>query len=87
MPNIKPSSELRNSYNEISDFCHKYNEPIYITKNGHGDLAVMSVETYEKLVGKYELHKLINEGLEDIKNKNTSSFDDAIGRVRKSLNG
>jgi PHD/YefM family antitoxin component YafN of YafNO toxin-antitoxin module len=49
MPKIKPSSGLRNNYNEISEFCHKYNEPLYITKNGHGDLAVMIVEVYERL--------------------------------------
>ena len=33
MPNIRPSSDLRNSYNEISEFCHKYDEPVYITKS------------------------------------------------------
>ena len=53
MPNIRPSSDLRNSYNEISEFCHKYDEPVYITKNGVGDLAVMSIETYERLVGRF----------------------------------
>ena len=43
MPSIRPSSDLRNNYNEISEFCHRYNEPVYITKNGAGDLAVMSI--------------------------------------------
>ncbi|MDD2401873.1 MAG: type II toxin-antitoxin system Phd/YefM family antitoxin, partial [Clostridia bacterium] len=52
MPTIRPSSDLRNSYNEISEFCHKHKEPIYITRNGSGDLAVMSIETYERLIGK-----------------------------------
>ncbi len=32
MPSIRPSSDLRNNYSEISEFCHKYNEPVYITK-------------------------------------------------------
>ena len=41
MPSIRPSSDLRNKYVEISQFCHEYNEPVYITKNGKGDLAVM----------------------------------------------
>ncbi|NEW07626.1 antitoxin PHD [Paenibacillus sp. SYP-B3998] len=40
MPTIRPSSDLRNKYNEISEFCNKYDEPVYITKNGQGDLAV-----------------------------------------------
>jgi len=63
MPAIRSSSDLRNNYNEISDLCHRYNEPIFITKNGQGDLAVMSIETYELLVGKMELRKLLEEGL------------------------
>lgn len=62
MPTIRPSSDLRNKYAEISEFCHNNGEPVYITKNGLGDLAVMSIETYEKLVGKFELYKLLDEG-------------------------
>jgi len=85
MPLIRPSSDLRNKYNEISDLCHKYNEPVYITKNGHGDLAVMSIETYEKLVGKYELYKLIDEGLDAQKAKKVRSFKEALTDIEKEL--
>jgi prevent-host-death family protein len=63
MPTIRPSSDLRNKYSEISDFCHEHLEPIYITKNGKGDLAVLSIEAYERLVGKYELRKLLLDGI------------------------
>ena len=66
MPTIRPSADLRNRYNEISEFCHKYTEPVFITRNGSGDLAVMSIETYEMLVGKSELYKKIDEGLDDL---------------------
>lgn len=55
MPKIRSSAELRNSYNEISTFCHDYSEPVFITKNGKGDFAVMSIEAYEQLVGRFEL--------------------------------
>ena len=48
---IKASASLRNNYTEISKQCHETGEPIYITKNGEGDLVVMSIEAYEKLVG------------------------------------
>ena len=48
MPTIRSSADLRNSYNEISTLCHDYPEPVFITKNGKGDLAVMSIEAYEK---------------------------------------
>jgi prevent-host-death family protein len=48
MPQIRPITDLRNT-NEISDICHASNEPLFITKNGYGDLVVMSIETYEKI--------------------------------------
>ena len=50
MPSIRPSSDLRNNYNEISEFCNRSNEPVFITKNGYGDLVVMSIETYEEMM-------------------------------------
>ncbi|GMQ64606.1 type II toxin-antitoxin system Phd/YefM family antitoxin [Vallitalea maricola] len=85
MPTIRPSSDLRNKYNEISSFCHDNSEPVYITKNGKGDLAVLSIETYERLVGKFELKKLLNEGIEDTKNNRVLSVEDAFRRIRKGI--
>ncbi|MBR2759940.1 MAG: type II toxin-antitoxin system prevent-host-death family antitoxin [Solobacterium sp.] len=82
MPTIKSSADLRNGYNEISTFCHTYNEPVFITKNGKGDLAVMSIETYEALVGKFELYGLIKEGLDDIANGKTRPFSEAMADLR-----
>lgn len=81
MPKIRPSSDLRNKYNEISEFCHKYAEPVYITKNGKGDLAVMSIETYEKLVGQFELYKLLDEGMKDVKNNKVIPAEEAFSIV------
>ena len=85
MPNIRPSSEIRNNYNEISEFCHKFNEPVYITKNGHGDLAVLSIEAYEKLVGKFELYKLLDVGLSDIENGKTKSAKEVFAKLKASI--
>lgn len=45
---IKPSTALRNDYSSISDLAHNSEEPIYITKNGEGDLVVMSIDAFEK---------------------------------------
>jgi PHD/YefM family antitoxin component YafN of YafNO toxin-antitoxin module len=73
MPVIRKSADLRNSYSEISEFCHNYREPIFITKNGEGDIVVMSVETYEELAGKRRLSRLLQDGLDDIKKGNTLS--------------
>lgn len=48
MPQIRPITDLRNT-NEISEICHAQKEPVFITKNGYGDLVVMSMETYESM--------------------------------------
>lgn len=55
MPIIKPISDLRNKSNEISKLANDSNEPIYITKNGEGDLVVMSMAHYSKLQLKLDL--------------------------------
>ncbi|MGE5543539.1 MAG: type II toxin-antitoxin system Phd/YefM family antitoxin [Bacillota bacterium] len=85
MPKIRPSSDLRNKYNEISEFCHKYSEPVYITKNGRGDLAVMSIETFERLVGQFELYKLLDEGMDAIKNNRVLPAEDVFKQIESGL--
>lgn len=60
MPQIRPITDLRNT-NEISDLCHAKKEPIFITKNGYGDLVIMSVETYEAMLDENELDREIAE--------------------------
>jgi prevent-host-death family protein len=47
-PYIRPVSDLRNSFSDISRLVHNTNEPVYLTKNGQGDMVVMSIEAYEK---------------------------------------
>lgn len=86
MPTIRPSSDLRNNYNEICEFCHKYTEPVFITKNGTGDPAVMSIKTYELLDGKVELYKLLEEGLESDKTGKTRPMDEVFSSIREKLN-
>jgi len=85
MPAIRPSADLRNNYNEISEFCHKYPEPIFITKNGTGDLVVMSIETYELLSGRQELYSLIEQGLTQVKNGKTKPMKKSINSIRKQI--
>lgn len=60
MPQIRPITDLRNT-NEISEICHARREPIFITKNGYGDLVVMSIETYESMVEIAETDAAITE--------------------------
>lgn len=46
--NIRPSAAIRQNYNEIAEMCKKTKEPIFLTKNGEGDLVVMDIETYNR---------------------------------------
>ena len=64
MPQIRPITDLRNT-NDISDACHAVNEPIFITKNGYGDLVVMSIETYEQIVETQVIDNAISEAEEE----------------------
>ncbi len=82
MPAIKSSADLRNNYNEISTFCHKFSEPVFITKNGKGDLAVMSIETYEEMASRFELYSQIKDGMDDIASGNTRLFSEAMADIR-----
>lgn len=46
--NIRPSATIRQNYNEIADMCKETKEPVFLTKNGEGDLVVMDIETYNR---------------------------------------
>lgn len=46
--NIRPSAAIRQNYNEIAELCRKTSEPVFLTKNGEGDLVVMDIETYNR---------------------------------------
>jgi len=85
MPTIRPSADLRNNYNEISELCHAYPEPVFITRNGTGDLAVMSIETYELLAGKLELRALLDEGLEQVQRGNVKPMREALKLIREKI--
>ncbi len=85
MAAIRPSSDLRNKYNEISDFCNQFNEPVFITKNGTGDLVVLSNAEYERLCGKAELHRLLDEGLFAVKNGNARPAEDVFDQMERKF--
>ena len=56
MPQIIPIKDLKNT-SEISDMCHKTEEPIYVTKNGYGDMVIMSMETYESTMRQIAMYR------------------------------
>ena len=85
MPNIQSSTSLRNNYNDISTFCHENREPVFITKNGQGDLAVMSIELYETLSGRLELYHLLDEGRTAAQEGRLRSFEDAFDDIEQEI--
>lgn len=85
MPIIRNSSDLSNNYIEISDFCHKFREPVFLTRNGQGDLAIMSIETYEEMAGRNELYRLLQEGIDDIENGRTLTEKEVIKNMQLAL--
>ena len=68
MPAIRNSADLQNKFDEILEFCKKNKEPVFLTNDGQGELAVMSIDVYEELVGKIELYHALQMGLDQIKN-------------------
>ena len=56
MPQIIPIKDLKNT-SEISDMCHKTEEPIYVTKNGYGDMVIMSMEIYESTMKQITMYR------------------------------
>ena len=56
MPQIIPIKDLKNT-SEISDMCHKAEEPIYVTKNGYGDMVIMSMEFYESTMRQISMYR------------------------------
>lgn len=83
---IKPSTVLRNNYNEISMMCKESSEPIYITKNGEGDLVVMGIDAFHE---KEELLQL-NEELQNIRERRLNgetgyTVEESLARVKNAI--
>lgn len=67
MPVIKPISDLRNHARDLSRLCHDSGEPIFITKNGEGDLVLMSLAAYERMQARLDLYRLLDEAETDLR--------------------
>jgi PHD/YefM family antitoxin component YafN of YafNO toxin-antitoxin module len=85
MPTIRNSADLTNNFSEIRDFCQNYREPIFLTNNGRGELAVMSIETYEDLVGKIGLYHALQQGLDQIDNGDIFEEEEMIGMLNNYI--
>ena len=88
MPNIRPISDLRNNSNEISEFCRNSREPVFITKNGVGDMVVQSIEMYERQQAQLELYaKLAEAEAHSLKGCESEEFNTVAERIRSRLVG
>lgn len=85
---IRPVSDLRNNFTEISKTVHERKAPVFLTKNGYGDMVVMSLESYTKLVYDNELYIKLKEAALESKSTNVCyTHDEVINGLRNNLSG
>ena len=83
MPVIKPISDFRNKARELSAICHDSGEPIFITKNGEGDMVLMSLAAYERLQAQLALYQQLDEAEADVRAGDRGASVAAIRRRLK----
>lgn len=84
--NIRPSAAIRQNYNEIADLCRKTSEPIFLTKNGEGDLVVMDIETYNRREKMLQLREELLAVEEDrLHGSEGYSVDDVASMMRNAI--
>jgi PHD/YefM family antitoxin component YafN of YafNO toxin-antitoxin module len=81
MPEIIPIKELKNTA-KVSELCHRSDEPIYITKNGYGDMVLMSMELFESTRSRWEMYSDIEFSEEQTKQGKTKDAQAALQNIR-----
>jgi PHD/YefM family antitoxin component YafN of YafNO toxin-antitoxin module len=81
MPQIIPIKELKKT-SEISEMCHEADGPIYITKNGYGDMVIMSMENYEAVMRQLAIYRDIEISEKQIENGQTKDARSALKEMR-----
>lgn len=82
MPQIIPIRDLKKT-SEISEMCHNTNEPVFITKNGYGDMVIMSMEAYEETMKKLDMYRNIEISEEQVKKGQTKDAKKSLENMRK----
>jgi PHD/YefM family antitoxin component YafN of YafNO toxin-antitoxin module len=82
MPQIIPIKDLKNT-SEISEMCHVSEEPIYITKNGYGDMVIMSIEMYENIMKRLNMYRDLELSEKQIEAGKTKDARESLGDLRE----
>ena len=85
MPIIKPASALRNDYVEISRLARESKQPVFLTKNGTGDMVLLSMEEYDEKIALLELYEKLSEGEDDIKHGRVKSLDQVSEMMKEAI--
>lgn len=85
MPQIIPIKDLKNT-GAISQMCHEAREPIYITKNGYGDMVIMSVAMYEEKLYMMDVYAKLEAAEAQIAEGKVMDADESLARIRKEFN-
>ena len=84
--NIHPSAAIRQNYNEIADLCRKTAEPVFLTKNGEGDLVVMDIDTYNRREKMLKLREELLAVKEDrLHGSEGYSIDEVTSMMRSAI--
>jgi PHD/YefM family antitoxin component YafN of YafNO toxin-antitoxin module len=81
MPHIIPIRDLKNT-GEISQLCHQTNEPIYITKNGYGDMVIMSIQMFEEQMFMHDVYSKLAESESDVAAGRITDAKESLQRLR-----
>ena len=85
MPIIKPASALRNSYVEISRLARESKQPVFLTKNGTGDMVLLSMEDYDEKMALLELHEKLGEGERDLLQGRVKTLDQVSAMMKDAI--
>lgn len=83
MTKVISSTDLRNNYNEVSTWCHHTTKPAFVTKNGAGDLAVMSIEAYDEMQMRFDMYDFVEAGRKDILAGQTIPAREHVAQLRE----
>ncbi len=84
---IKPSAAIRKNYNQISEMCRKTGKPVYLTKNGEGDLVVMDVASFARRESIIKLKEKLLQSELDIQKGRIYSVEETVAAMRKAVAG